>query len=88
MMNPQGGSQLKELARESVLSLIRKLGATAECDLSNITEIVLVGNPIMHHSFLGFDVVPLGQMPFDLATDEAVQIPAEEVGIPIPAASV
>ena len=54
---------------------------------SDITEIVFVGNPIMHHSFLGFDVVPLGQMPFDLATESAVELPAVDLELPAPMAS-
>ena len=41
----------------------------------------------MHHSFLGFDVVPLGQMPFELATESAVELPAVDLELPAPMAS-
>ncbi len=37
-----------------------------------VLEVVLVGNPIMHHIVLGIDPTPLGQAPFTLATNRAV----------------
>tara|TARA_Y100001970_G_scaffold293907_1_gene444493 strand:- start:26229 stop:28253 length:2025 start_codon:yes stop_codon:yes gene_type:complete len=86
MMNEDGAANLRSLARESVAQLVVELAERASCSLSDITEIVLVGNPIMHHSYLGFDVVPLGQMPFELATESAVDLPAADLEIPAPAA--
>ncbi len=47
----------------------------------DVLEIVLVGNPIMHHLLLGLDAVPLGGAPFALATDKAVETPAADLGI-------
>ena len=88
MMNPDGGKELTGLAREAVASLITTLLADTERSAEDLTEIVLVGNPVMHHSFLGFDVVPLGQMPFDLATDRSVAVSAPSLGLPGPNASV
>ncbi|MBA52588.1 MAG: drug:proton antiporter [Acidimicrobiaceae bacterium] len=88
MMNPDGGKELTGLAREAVASLINTLLADTERSAEDLTEVVLVGNPVMHHSFLGFDVVPLGQMPFDLATDRSVVVSAPSLGLPGPHASV
>ncbi|MEC7916630.1 MAG: ASKHA domain-containing protein [Actinomycetota bacterium] len=82
MMNANGAIDLRSLVRESVGDLITALVRSAGRDGGDITEIVLVGNPIMHHSFLGFDVVPLGQMPFELATENAVELPANQLEIP------
>jgi uncharacterized 2Fe-2S/4Fe-4S cluster protein (DUF4445 family) len=36
----------------------------------------------MHHLLLGIDPTPLGAAPFSLTVDEAVRLPAREVGIP------
>ena len=47
----------------------------------DVLEMVLVGNPIMHHLLLGLDSVPLGGAPFALATDQAVETPASTLGI-------
>ena len=88
MMNPDGGEELTGLAREAVADLIDTLLRDAGRSAEDVTEIVLVGNPVMHHSFLGFDVVPLGQMPFDLATDRSVAVSATSVGLSTPNASV
>jgi len=52
-----------------------------------LLDVVLVGNPVMHHLFLGIDPSPLGQSPFTLATDEAVNGRAGDVGIDAPFAS-
>ena len=88
MMNPDGKEELTGLAREAVAELIDTLLEDAERSAEDVTEIVLVGNPVMHHSFLGFDVVPLGQMPFNLATDRSVVVPAASLGLPGSKASV
>ena len=87
MMNDDGALNLRSLARDTVGKLIAELVEGAACSSSDITEIVFVGNPIMHHSFLGFDVVPLGQMPFDLATESSVELPAVDLELPAPMAS-
>ena len=43
----------------------------------------LVGNPVMHHLLLGLDPTELGGAPFALAVDEAVRLPATELGLPV-----
>src|SRR5262245_65655148 len=37
----------------------------------------------MHHLLLGIDPTPLGAAPFSLAVDEAVRLPARDIGIPV-----
>ena len=56
-------------------------------DRSHVLEVVLVGNPVMHHLFLGIDPTPLGLAPFPLATDGPVNGRATDVGIDAPAAA-
>ena len=81
MMNPGGEVDLTNTIREALNNLITELATEAEVDKANILEIVLVGNPIMHHLLLGLDAVPLGGAPFALATDAAVETPATLLGI-------
>jgi uncharacterized 2Fe-2S/4Fe-4S cluster protein (DUF4445 family) len=48
-----------------------------------ILDLVIVGNPIMHHLVLGVDPVPLGSAPFALATDRAVELRASELDLTV-----
>ncbi|MEI6495471.1 MAG: ASKHA domain-containing protein [Actinomycetota bacterium] len=84
MMNPGGDAQLTEAVRSTLAELVRELAAEAAIPLDRVLEIVLVGNPIMHHLLLGIDPTPLGQAPFTLATSEAVQLGAGELDLPLP----
>ena len=71
MMNPAASvSSPRPCARLD--ELIGELIEDAGVDREHVLEIVLVGNPIMHHIALGIDPTPLGSAPFVLATDEAV----------------
>ena len=81
MMNPGGEVELTATIREALNDLVGQLAEEAEIDRRDILEIVLVGNPIMHHLLLGLDAVPLGGAPFALATDAAVETAASELGI-------
>ena len=53
-----------------------------------LVDMVIVGNPIMHHLVLGIDPTPLGTAPFSLATDEAVNTLATIIDIHCEFASV
>ena len=81
MMNPGGEVELTTAIHEALNDLVGQLAEEAEVDREDILELVLVGNPIMHHLLLGLDSVPLGGAPFALATDKAVETPASTLGI-------
>ena len=84
MMNPGGDRNLTAAVREALNELIAELCRDADADADadtvvtpdDVLEIVLVGNPIMHHIVAGIDPTPLGQAPFTLATAEAISVPA------------
>ncbi|MFM8266569.1 MAG: ASKHA domain-containing protein [Ilumatobacteraceae bacterium] len=76
MMNPGGERHLTEAVRTSLDELIGELCTQGGATPDDILEIVLVGNPIMHHIVAGIDPTPLGQAPFTLATAEAIVGPA------------
>jgi len=88
MMNPGGDRQLTDIVREALAGLIDELSEQAGAAPQDVLEIVLVGNPIMHHIALGIDPTPLGQAPFVLATDQAVELPARDLDLPCPSGRV
>lgn len=88
MMNPGGDRQLTEAVREALNELIAELCHDGAATTDELLEIVLVGNPIMHHIVAGIDPTPLGQAPFTLATAEAIVADAEAFGLACPSAQV
>ena len=86
MMNPGGERELTAIVREGIDQLIGELLDGTGVTREQVLEIVLVGNPIMHHVLLGIDPTPLGGAPFTLATDEAVSGAATELQLDLPRA--
>jgi uncharacterized 2Fe-2S/4Fe-4S cluster protein (DUF4445 family) len=83
MMNPGGAAKMTEAIREALSALAADLAREAGIDLTDILELALVGNPIMHHLVLGIDPVELGGAPFALAVDQALTLPASSLGIAV-----
>jgi len=81
MMNPGGEHEMTRVVRQSVNELAAEAAREAGIDVTDILEATFVGNPIMHHLFLGINPIELGGAPFALATDEAVKIWASEVDL-------
>ena len=81
MMNPDGREAMTKAVREAISDLIVKVCAEGGVDPDNILDAVFVGNPIMHHLFLGIDPTELGQAPFALAVSGAVHTWARDIGI-------
>ena len=88
MMNPGGDQQLTAAVRTALDELAGELVATAAVDPAHVLDLVIVGNPIMHHLVLGIDPTPLGTAPFELATDEAVHTRACDLDVGLPNAAV
>ena len=83
MMNPGGEAELTAAVREAINELVAELADGAGLTNGDIVEITIVGNPIMQHLVLGLNPVELGQAPFALTTDRAVELPAADIGIGI-----
>lgn len=88
MMNPGGDVELTGAIRTALDELTAELLEQAELPNTALLDIVLVGNPIMHHLALGIDPTPLGQAPFTLATSAPVTTRATDLGIDAPWAEV
>jgi uncharacterized 2Fe-2S/4Fe-4S cluster protein (DUF4445 family) len=84
MMNAGGAETLTGSVRTALDELIDELATTAGVDADRLLEVVLVGNPIMHHLVLGIDPTPLGQAPFTLATNQSVMVPAADLDLRLP----
>ncbi|MCC0039147.1 MAG: DUF4445 domain-containing protein [Brucellaceae bacterium] len=83
MMNPDGREAMTRAVREAVNELTAKVCAEGNVERTDILDAVFVGNPIMHHLFLGIDPTELGQAPFALAVSGAVHTWASEIGLDI-----
>jgi len=79
MMNPGGDVEMTRVVRNAINTLIGEIAAQANIDRTDIFELVLVANPIMHHLFLGLDPVELGQAPFALALSDSQTLNAREL---------
>ena len=81
MMHPGGAQQMTDAVRGALNALAAEVAREAKVSVTDILEITVVGNPIMHHLLLGIDPVELGGAPFALATDSPLGLRATELGL-------
>lgn len=81
MMNPDGREAMTKAVRQAVNDLVEKVCKRGGIERADILDSVFVGNPIMHHLFLGIDPTELGGAPFALAVSGAVCLPSSDIGI-------
>ncbi|PTV97330.1 uncharacterized 2Fe-2S/4Fe-4S cluster protein (DUF4445 family) [Rhodobacter aestuarii] len=81
MMNEGGAEEMTRAVQEAMGSLAETLATEAGVERGDIVEAVVVCNPVMHHLLLGIDPVELGQAPFALATNEALDLHAADIGL-------
>jgi len=80
MSEPQGVERMHRAIVRAVNELAEKAAQRAGLTPAAILDAVLVGNTVMHHLLLGIDPVELGGTPFALATSEAVDLLARDLG--------
>ena len=83
MLHADGTVAMTKAVRGAVARLVAQLAKTSGVARTDILEVTVVGNPVMHHLFLGLDPIPLGTAPFALATDAAVRVSATRLGLPV-----
>lgn len=89
MMQPQGVARMHRAIIGAINELARKAAAAVSLTSDDVLEMVLVGNPVMHHLLLGIDPVELGGAPFALAVAAPVEMKARDLGLKLnPAARV
>ena len=87
MLNPGGTAELTTAVRSAIDNVIGELCEAAGIDRTDVCDLVVVGNPIMHHLVLGIDPTPLGAAPFTLAVRDGVWANASDIGVDLPGAS-
>ncbi|MEE9273179.1 MAG: ASKHA domain-containing protein [Robiginitomaculum sp.] len=75
MMNKGGEKKLTLEIRKQVKSMLADAHKVLELGPNQLLEVTIVGNPIMHHLFIGADPTELGQAPFTLIVKDWLDIP-------------
>jgi uncharacterized 2Fe-2S/4Fe-4S cluster protein (DUF4445 family) len=83
MMNPGSQQELTRVVRGCLAKLTAQLAKAAGVPREDVLEVTVVGNPVMHHLLLGLDPTELGGAPFALTVDEALRLPAADLGLPV-----
>ena len=83
MLNPGGERDLTRVVREAVDGAIREVVAEADIEAEMLVEMTFVGNPVMHHLFLGLNPVELGGAPFALALNSALTVSGSFLGLDV-----
>lgn len=81
MTNPDGPYRMHRSVIRTLNEVAAKAAVAADLKVDDIVDLVLVGNPIMHHLFLGIDPVELGGAPFTLTVREALDLKARDLGL-------
>jgi uncharacterized 2Fe-2S/4Fe-4S cluster protein (DUF4445 family) len=81
MMEAQGVNRMHHAIIKALNDLAQQASETAGITAKEITDCVLVGNTVMLDLLLGIDPVELGGAPFALATQDAMDIKARDLGL-------
>ncbi len=81
MMNENGVERMHRAVIKALNDLITDAAEQAGIAAAQVSDVVLVGNTVMHHLLLGVDPVELGGAPFALATQDALDIKARDLGL-------
>ncbi|MBT6141610.1 MAG: DUF4445 domain-containing protein, partial [Gammaproteobacteria bacterium] len=80
MMNKGGDEKLTAAVRTKITEMLHEACENLEIEWDKLLEVVLVGNPIMHHIFFGISPVELGQAPFTLSIRSWLDVDAKDLG--------
>lgn len=83
LMNEGGEVAMTKAVRHGLMQLLADAAKQAGLSSDDIIDIVLVGNPVMHHLMLGIDPRELGGAPFALAVDDGVEVHADTLGFSV-----
>ena len=80
MMNKGGDKKLTTAVHTKITEMLHEACEYLEIEWGKLLEVVLVGNPIMHHIFFGISPVELGQAPFTLSIRSWLDVDAKDLG--------
>ncbi len=81
MEHDDGLNVMHRAVIKALNTLAGRAVAQAGLKISDVYEAVLVGNTVMHHILLGIDPVELGNAPFALAIEDALDVKARDLGL-------
>lgn len=79
--HPEGRRTLQKRLVDTLNELVDRLCVDVLAQPSQIVEAVWVGNTVMHHIAVGLPVRQLGEAPYVPVIDDALNIPAAQVGL-------
>ena len=83
-LHDRGASALREIIRKQIGQLVGELLASAAERANELTDVVVVGNTIMHHLFCGLSVEPLSRYPFEFTNGGWQSFSANALGWKLP----
>jgi uncharacterized 2Fe-2S/4Fe-4S cluster protein (DUF4445 family) len=81
MMEDNGVNRMHRAIIKALNDLVTRAANSAGIAPDAVTDMVLVGNTVMHHLMLGIDPSQLGRVPFALSTWDSVDIKARDLGL-------
>lgn len=81
MMNKGGEKKLTAEIHKQIKSMLTEAQEQLGLGPNQLLEVTIVGNPIMHHLFLGADPTELGQAPFTLIVKDWLDISAHTMDL-------
>lgn len=82
MMHPDRWREMTHAVRRAIADLVNDLLIRSGNTPDKVLSLSAVGNPVMHHLFLGINPQALGSAPFALAVETAQKRSAHELGLP------
>jgi len=82
-----GQEKLVASIRRQTGTLVAELLAAAGTRAADLTDVVLVGNTVMHHLFCDHDLTPLSQYPFESTTLGEARFTPAQLGWELPPAA-
>lgn len=81
MMNADGANRMHRAVIRTLNDVAARAAKSAGLHADDVVDLVVVGNTIMHHLFLGIDPVELGGAPFALTVRQSLDIKARDLGL-------
>lgn len=77
----RGLKEMRDLLIAGINDLIEEILISASLKNEDILDLVVVGNPVMHHFFLGLDMTPLTFPPFSPTFSGPINLKARDLGL-------
>lgn len=72
---------LQQRVVETLNTIMRELCDSINAEITQVVDLVIVGNTAIHHLLAGLSVRQLGQAPYVAAVKQALQFPARYIGL-------